>query len=981
MLALALALAVAVALAFLRLHSQRAGCWELLGQQQQQQEQEDEEEEELEKEQDLPAHVSLRKSARVSGKPLTRSRISSGGGESSTARQNSSDGASTSAVPPPRPIRVRKEPGQEESRGPGGRSSSLGEGLNEEQLLQWLEDDRQASERDGAWRVASRPGGRSWIRTENMDDAGLNEAQDLQPGPLAGQPRRATSAAPSVGRRALTRPDRWSRGQVEGPQQPPKKAAAPAPATAAAAGKAGEAATRRSIAQPPGVGMGRGAEGREDGQRPRPRQVQAGPGGFWGADDKRQAPLLAGAGAAAVGAAAGAGAGAAAATAAAGRGGGAGIGGGSGGGGGGDNEGGLGGGRDEEEVAALEKELEGAVQQRETARARAALERLLAAGGVPSCRAYSRVVAQLCLARDYGGAQRLFARLEGRQGLEVDADAFGLLVLRAAQAGDAASAALSVLSALSTLSVLPALLALAAGVAPDVASYNTLVSAYIDVGELAAAEAIVRDMWHPEREPRRPDVQTLSILIKGFVRDGNLDRACQVLASMHGEEGPAPNEVAYTTVIAGFVRAGDMAEARALLSAMAARGIPADIVTYNALLAGYCAAGQLSTALALLEDMHRLGGAAADSGVADIDGSSGSTASDGPHGGAGGHWGGGHGNPSSHAVDAGDSGGPDGLVGGPGGTARGGAAGSDAAGSGAAGGGGGRAGVFPRPSVVSYNTLIDGCVAADDSARALELFVRMRAEGLRPGVDSYTTLVKAFGRSGQTASARRVFDEMRRDQGVRADRHAWHTIVDCYARASLMDDALTLFRDMQAAGLQPSLPTYGTLFKSFARLGMAPEALVLWREMTERMEQQRAAAGGEAGRRRRRAWVHPQDELLAPDEQLLDDLVSTCVRAGYFQRALEIVAWMEDEGMPADRLKYKRLFIKLYSDFRGESRAASRRGGGEEKREFGGGAGRSRPKSPPVRSQSLEAFKFWLGLPNRYYQKDEWGPSAWRDEE
>ena len=80
------------------------------------------------------------------------------------------------------------------------------------------------------------------------------------------------------------------------------------------------------------------------------------------------------------------------------------------------------------------------------------------------------------------------------------------------------------------------------------------------------------------------------------------------------------------------------------------------------------------------------------------------------------------------------------------------------------------------------------------------------------------------------------------------------------------------------------------------------------------------------------------------------------------QRALEIVRCMEDGGISADRLKYKRLFIELYSDLKE------------------GGKGNEVPlnsatRASPKQNKSLEAFKFWLGLPNHYYRGD-W---EWRD--
>ena len=53
-----------------------------------------------------------------------------------------------------------------------------------------------------------------------------------------------------------------------------------------------------------------------------------------------------------------------------------------------------------------------------------------------------------------------------------------------------------------------------------------------------------------------------------------------------------------------------------------------------------------------------------------------------------------------------------------------------------------------HPGVVTYNTLMDGCVLSDDSAGALAFFNEMRSRGIAPSTVSYTTLMKAFAVSG-----------------------------------------------------------------------------------------------------------------------------------------------------------------------------------------------------------------------------------------
>lgn len=242
--------------------------------------------------------------------------------------------------------------------------------------------------------------------------------------------------------------------------------------------------------------------------------------------------------------------------------------------------------------------------------------------------------------------------------------------------------------------------------------------------------------------------------------------------------------------------------------------------------------------------------------------------------------------------------------------------------------------------VVSYNTLINGCIEVDDNTAALDWFRRMRDAGIAPSAVSYTTLMKAFGRNGQPKQVYLVFEEMRLDPSMKTDAIAWNVLLDSYCRNGRAADAKRMFLKMKEDRVRPTAYTYATLVKGYAAAGMAGEVLVLWREIKERTDDE----------------VNP----LQPDEVLLNCLVDTCVRAGYFQKALEVVACMEEKGIPANKTKYKRVFIELYSNlYTGKHASQRRRDKSEERRD------------------AVEAFKFWLGLPNKYYNSgsDDWRSS------
>ncbi|XP_031484614.1 pentatricopeptide repeat-containing protein At3g09650, chloroplastic [Nymphaea colorata] len=237
---------------------------------------------------------------------------------------------------------------------------------------------------------------------------------------------------------------------------------------------------------------------------------------------------------------------------------------------------------------------------------------------------------------------------------------------------------------------------------------------------------------------------------------------------------------------------------------------------------------------------------------------------------------------------------------------------------------------------VSYNILIDGCILVDDSMRALSYFNEMRTKGIAPTKVSYTTLMKAFAVAGQPKLVVKVFDEMLQDPRVKVDDVAWNMLIDGYCRLGLIEEGKKVFKRMKENGVHPTVATYGSLANAIAIARKPGEALLLWNEIKQR-------CNGEV-----------EAPPLKPDEGLLGTLADICVRAAFFKKALEIVACMEENGIPPNKTKYRRIYIEMHSKMFTSKHASKAR---QERRS--------------ERKRAAEAFKFWLGLPNAYYGS-EW---------
>lgn len=238
------------------------------------------------------------------------------------------------------------------------------------------------------------------------------------------------------------------------------------------------------------------------------------------------------------------------------------------------------------------------------------------------------------------------------------------------------------------------------------------------------------------------------------------------------------------------------------------------------------------------------------------------------------------------------------------------------------------------PDVVSYNTMINGCIRISDSLGALTYFDEMRGAGIAPSRISYTTLMKAFGMNGQPTLAAKVFKEMQKDPGIRVDVVAWNMLIESYCRAGMIERAKKVFEEMKEHGLHPTVATYGSLVNAFNLAKRPLEARVIWEEIKGRITDKSREGG---------------TEPLVPDEGLLDSLVEIFVRAALFKKALEVLACMEELKIPANKRKYKKMFVEFHPKIYTSKHAS-----------------RARQDRRAAKKQAAEAFKFWVGLRNEY---------------
>jgi len=276
------------------------------------------------------------------------------------------------------------------------------------------------------------------------------------------------------------------------------------------------------------------------------------------------------------------------------------------------------------------------------------------------------------------------------------------------------------------------------------------------------------------------------------------------------------------------------------------------------------------------------------------------------------------------------------------------------------------------PDLVSYNTLVDACIDAHAPNEAWNVLREISESGLKPDVVTYTTLLKYFAQVGDDSATRWVVKEMDADPNVVQDVGVYNCLISAYAKRGDMSRALETLETMQEKRIKPIVSTYGALVEGYIRLGDVREALNLYNKCVN-------------------------SSRISPDARMRKSIVYGCGLHGMSDVAECLIADLQATG-PEGAKEAKRLYFVLKAateDGANGGGVRRRRSGG--KRNLQSSSSSSSLKSDtltriesesarrplanngeddgvPSASQAaaanrgLEMWKFWLGLPNNYYE-------------
>ncbi|KAL6577960.1 hypothetical protein OROMI_010288 [Orobanche minor] len=231
-----------------------------------------------------------------------------------------------------------------------------------------------------------------------------------------------------------------------------------------------------------------------------------------------------------------------------------------------------------------------------------------------------------------------------------------------------------------------------------------------------------------------------------------------------------------------------------------------------------------------------------------------------------------------------------------------------------------RAGI--QLDATSYEALIESRVLERDTTGALNLFREMKEARIsKGGHQEFDGLVR---NSKEADMMSKLLLEIKEGQETgNAAVHDWNNVIHFFCKKRLMQDAEKALKKMRSLGHPPNALTFHSMVTGYSAIGgKYIEVTELWGEMKSF-----ASASG-----------------MRFDVELLDALLYTFVRGGFFVRANEVVEVMEKGNMFVDKYKYRVLFLKYHKTL------------------YKGKAPKFQTESQLKKREAALAFKNWVGL-------------------
>ncbi|KAH7446147.1 hypothetical protein KP509_01G041400 [Ceratopteris richardii] len=129
--------------------------------------------------------------------------------------------------------------------------------------------------------------------------------------------------------------------------------------------------------------------------------------------------------------------------------------------------------------------------------------------------------------------------------------------------------------------------------------------------------------------------------------------------------------------------------------------------------------------------------------------------------------------------------------------------------------------------VVSWNALLTGYAQNGHGKKALQLYTRMKSEGLSPNSITYTCILKACGSIGALDVGQEVHYEIKKEGFLQRDSMLANALIDMYAKCGSLDEAQNAFEEIPFR----NVISWTSLISGYVQHGYAEKALEIFNQM------------------------------------------------------------------------------------------------------------------------------------------------------
>lgn len=126
--------------------------------------------------------------------------------------------------------------------------------------------------------------------------------------------------------------------------------------------------------------------------------------------------------------------------------------------------------------------------------------------------------------------------------------------------------------------------------------------------------------------------------------------------------------------------------------------------------------------------------------------------------------------------------------------------------------------IMSERDVASWTSLICGYSNLGMLEKSLNLFEKMRQEGIEPNEFTWSAMISAHARRGDCHSAFDFFSRMH-SEGLVADLATWNSMISGFLQSQRISEAFRLFWNMLVSGIRPNQVTVAGLLHACGMLG------------------------------------------------------------------------------------------------------------------------------------------------------------------